>query len=159
MKLKTKKMEKEQMLKYIRSIILFLMAHPDNEQDSEMADRISDLKRIEFELRHDLLKKSNVEWELFLDYSYYDMFCVKPKEDKLFNSPRRFYFNKKEDAERFKQLIESCHCAIPSETYTNFEPDDRLLLANFINWYNNDKDCHCELVNEDIEMFISAYKS
>jgi hypothetical protein len=38
-------------------------------------------------------------------------------------------------------------------------PDVRLLLANFVNWYNNDKDCHCELVNEDIELFISAYKA
>ena len=122
-------METEQMLKYIRSVILFLMAHPDNEIDSEMADRISDLKRIEFELRNHFLKNSNVEWELFLDYSFYDMFCVKPKEDKLFNSPRRFYFNKKEDAKQFKQLIESCHCAVPSEICNNFEPDDSTTSA------------------------------
>lgn len=38
-------------------------------------------------------------------------------------------------------------------------PDVRLLLANFVNWYNNDKDTNCELVNEDIELFISAYKA
>jgi hypothetical protein len=37
--------------------------------------------------------------------------------------------------------------------------DVRILLAAFVNWYNNDKDCYCKLYNEDIELFIAAYKS
>ena len=31
----------------------------------------------------------------------------------------------------------------------------RILLSNFINWYNNDEDTNNELYNEDIELFIS----
>lgn len=46
------------------------------------------------------------EWEVFLDKSYFDMFCVCHKNDKEFNSPRRFHFALKEDAENFKKLIE-----------------------------------------------------
>ena len=57
---------------------------------------------------------SNVEWVLFLDHSFYNMFCVHPKGDTDFNSPRRFHFVFKDDAERFKELIEKSHCAIPS---------------------------------------------
>ena len=57
---------------------------------------------------------SNVEWVLVLDSSFYDMFCVHPKYDKDFNSPRRFHFVFKDDAEKFKELIEKSHCAVPS---------------------------------------------
>ena len=56
---------------------------------------------------------SNVEWVLVLDSSFYDMFCVHPKDDKDFNSPRRFHFVFKEDAEKFLELISNCHCAVP----------------------------------------------
>lgn len=38
------------LLEKIKSVKLCLMAHPDNEQDSEFADRISDLEEIENEL-------------------------------------------------------------------------------------------------------------
>jgi hypothetical protein len=50
--LKTNKMKKTavELLQKIKSIKLCLMAHPDNEVDSEFADRISDLEDIEFEL-------------------------------------------------------------------------------------------------------------
>ena len=37
-------------LEKIKSVKLCLMAHPDNEQDSEFEDRISDLEEIENEL-------------------------------------------------------------------------------------------------------------
>jgi len=40
----------EEVLKKIKSIKLCLMAHPNNEVDSEFADRISDLEEIEIEL-------------------------------------------------------------------------------------------------------------
>lgn len=40
----------KELLKKIKSIKLCLIAHPDNEQDSEFADRISDLEEIENEL-------------------------------------------------------------------------------------------------------------
>ncbi len=33
------------------------------------------------------------------------------------------------------------------------------ILMDFVHWYNNDKDCHCELYNEDIEVFLAQYKS
>ena len=39
-----------EILNKIKSVKLCLIAHPDNEQDSEFADRISDLEEIENEL-------------------------------------------------------------------------------------------------------------
>ena len=56
---------------------------------------------------------SNVEWKLILDSSFYDTFCVHPKNDNDYNSPRRFHFKLKEDAEKFLELISNCHCAVP----------------------------------------------
>lgn len=58
--------------------------------------------------------KYNVVWELFVDESFYGMFCVRPKNDKDFNSPRCFHFVFKDDAENFKILVEKAHCAVPS---------------------------------------------
>ena len=42
-----------EILNKIKSVKLCLMAHPDNEIDSEFADRISDLEEIENELSKD----------------------------------------------------------------------------------------------------------
>lgn len=36
-----------EMLQKIRSVLLCLIAHPDNEENSEFQDRISDLEEIE----------------------------------------------------------------------------------------------------------------
>jgi hypothetical protein len=41
------------------------------------------------------------EWEMFQDDVYYGMFAVRQKNDRQFNSPRLFHFEKKEDAEMF----------------------------------------------------------
>lgn len=60
--------------------------------------------------------KTNVEWELFMDSSFYDMFAVRQVGDKDFNSPRLFHFDKLEDAKLFKELIEKAHIAIPKKT-------------------------------------------
>lgn len=58
--------------------------------------------------------ETNVEWILFDDDYFFNMFCVCPKNDTDFNSPRRFHFVLKNDAENFKLLIEKAHCAVPS---------------------------------------------
>lgn len=42
-------MNKETLLSKIRSVKLCMMAHPDNTEDSEFSDRISDLEKIEEE--------------------------------------------------------------------------------------------------------------
>lgn len=47
-----------------------------------------------------------IEYELFQDSSYYDMWCVRSIHDTRFNSPKSFHFISKEMAENFKQLIE-----------------------------------------------------
>ena len=60
-------------------------------------------------------KVGNVEWELFLDECFYDLWAVRPKKDKDMNSPRLFHFMNKEKAEQFLELIKQCHCAIPVE--------------------------------------------
>lgn len=38
---------KKEMLQKVRSIRLCLLAHPDNEENSEFADRIADLEELE----------------------------------------------------------------------------------------------------------------
>lgn len=43
-------MDREEMLKKIKSVLLCLKAHPDNKQNSEFADRITDLMEIQIEL-------------------------------------------------------------------------------------------------------------
>ena len=46
------------------------------------------------------------EYEMFFDESYFDMWCVRSTTDRRFDSPMSFHFIKKEDAEKFKELIE-----------------------------------------------------
>jgi len=59
------------------------------------------------------MTKSNVEWVLDKDDSYYGMYCVHPKDDTDFDSPRRFHFAIRKNAEKFLGLISICHCAVP----------------------------------------------
>lgn len=54
------------------------------------------------------------QWEMFSDATYYDMWAVREKGDKDFNSPRLFYFMSKEDAEQFKLLVEKSYHAVRS---------------------------------------------
>jgi hypothetical protein len=59
--------------------------------------------------------KFGVKWEIFLDVSNYDMWGVRPVGDKDFNSPRLFDFVDKEDAEKFKKLVEKSYHAVPQK--------------------------------------------
>ena len=45
------------------------------------------------------------DYVMFLDSAYYDMWCMRNKNDKRFNSPTSFHFAKREDAEKFLELI------------------------------------------------------
>lgn len=45
------------------------------------------------------------KWEIFTDMSYYDMICVRMKNDRKFNSPTSFHFGKREDVEAFVELL------------------------------------------------------
>jgi len=45
------------------------------------------------------------ELEIFKDSIYYDMWCVRDKTDKRFESPTSFHFALKKDAEEFKRLL------------------------------------------------------
>jgi len=47
-----------------------------------------------------------MKYELFEDISYYHLWAVRPEGDRDFKSPRLFHFVRKEDAEKFKLLIE-----------------------------------------------------
>jgi hypothetical protein len=64
-------MTKQEIIQKIKSVKLCLMAHPDNEQNSEFEDRISDLEEIESYLSKDNWIKIESEEDL-------------PKEDGLF---------------------------------------------------------------------------
>ena len=59
----------QEILNKIKSVKLCLMAHPDNQEDSEFEDRISDLIDIE----HELQKRS---------YSEEDMIAIVEKSRK-----------------------------------------------------------------------------
>ena len=48
----------------------------------------------------------NPQYEVFLDPSYFDMWCVRSADDRRFNSPMSFHFNLEKDARTFKELIE-----------------------------------------------------
>ena len=50
-----------------------------------------------------------------MDAWNYDMWAVRPVGDKDFASPRLFHFVEKEDAEKFKELIEKSYHAIPNK--------------------------------------------
>ena len=58
------------------------------------------------------MSKNNVKWEVFMDYSFYEMWAVRPVGDKDFNSPRLFHYVLKEDADKLKELLDKSHCAI-----------------------------------------------
>jgi hypothetical protein len=76
-------MEKKNMIQIVRSVKGTLMAHPDNEDNSEFSDRISSLEKLE-----QALDKSNVsdQRELlisFIDYLQENVFVhnYADKED------------------------------------------------------------------------------
>jgi len=45
------------------------------------------------------------EWELFLDLSYFEMWCVRFAGDRDFCSPTSFHFVHREDAQEFLRLL------------------------------------------------------
>jgi hypothetical protein len=63
-----------------------------------------------------------MNWEIFLDPSYYNMWCVRPIGDKDLNSPNLFIFALKDDAQKFKELAEKATFASPK---TNQRAIDR----------------------------------
>ena len=48
------------------------------------------------------------KWEVFFDETYFDMFAVRPIGDKDFHSPRLFYFDSEEDANKCKEILNKC---------------------------------------------------
>jgi hypothetical protein len=50
-----------------------------------------------------------IKWEVFIDYSYYHLWAVRPVGDKSFNSQRIFHFVEKSDAEKLKELLEKAY--------------------------------------------------
>lgn len=51
-------------------------------------------------------EKIKSEYEIFYDECYYGFWCVRNVNDKRFNSPMSFHFSNKDDAEKFKELIQ-----------------------------------------------------
>jgi hypothetical protein len=68
-----------------------------------------------YEKRRLLNKKHGVEWEIFPDPGYYDMWAVRPVGDKSLSSPRLFHFDSSIDALKFKTLVEKSNHAIISD--------------------------------------------
>lgn len=72
---------------------------PSDVPVSEIKPAPQDIKKAEYVL-------FRAEYEVFTDSSYYDMWCVKNKDNRRFDSPMSFHFVKYDDAEEFKRLIE-----------------------------------------------------
>ena len=56
-------------------------------------------------MQEEFKDKRGREWEVFIDDSYYGMFCVRVKDDRDFNSPVSFHFMVKEKALQFVELL------------------------------------------------------
>jgi len=96
---------KEEIIQKTKSVKLCLMAHPDNEQDSEFEDRISDLEEIE-----NYLSKDNwIKLELGSD-------LPKMKCDLwVLNNGKVFYYSD------FEPNNECCQRYI-IDNYTHYQP-------------------------------------
>lgn len=55
----------------------------------------------------------SVEWEMFQDPAYFDMWAVRPVGDRDFNSPRLFHFANEDQARRFLSLLRLSSHAVP----------------------------------------------
>ena len=55
------------------------------------------------------IDKRGREWEMFVDVSYYYMYCVRVKEDRDFNSSTSFHFNTEKEAQEFLSLVIKSH--------------------------------------------------
>ena len=51
------------------------------------------------------------EWEMYQDPAYYDMWAVRDKADRKFDSPRLFHFILKSEAEAFLEAVKKSHVA------------------------------------------------
>ena len=58
---------------------------------------------------------NRIEWEVFADMSYYDMWAVRPVGDTDMNSPRLFHFVFEKDAREFAALAEIADVAFKIE--------------------------------------------
>jgi len=58
---------------------------------------------------------TKVEWEVFLDRSYYDMWAVRPVGDKEFDSPRLFHFDSEVDSRDFLRLVNKASVAMDKQ--------------------------------------------
>ena len=56
-----------------------------------------------------------VEWEFFMDESYYGKWAVRPKDDKDFDSPRLFHVDNRPKAIGLCTLLNDADCAVPVE--------------------------------------------
>lgn len=52
-----------------------------------------------------------IDWEVFHDPAYYDMWAVRPVGDTDMNSPQLFHFAVERDAQRFAELARKAFCA------------------------------------------------
>ena len=51
------------------------------------------------------IDKRGREWEMFIDRSYFDYFCVRLTSDRDFNSNTSFHFNTYTQARQFIELL------------------------------------------------------
>lgn len=56
--------------------------------------------------------KFKENWEMFADPSFYEMWAVRPKNDRTFDSPRLFHFTEKDDAKMFLELVNKSNHAV-----------------------------------------------
>jgi hypothetical protein len=55
----------------------------------------------------DFTDKRGREWEVFIDACYFDLICVRWKDDRSFNSHTSFHFNTMAEASQFAELLQN----------------------------------------------------
>ena len=53
--------------------------------------------------------KRGREWEMFIDRSYFDYFCVRLASDRDFNSDTSFHFNTIKQVHQFVELLKQAN--------------------------------------------------
>lgn len=79
----------------------------------EMAAR-NQIQELINELKEDIDKfnKKDDMWEYYLDNTYYDLWAVRPVDDKNFNSGLLFHVSSENEAEKLTELLNTrmCQC-------------------------------------------------
>lgn len=60
------------------------------------------------------MEGKNINWEIYCDRLFYNIWAVRPVGDTDFNSLRLFHMTTRNKAEALQTLLSEAHCAVPA---------------------------------------------